>query len=221
LRIQVAVTLFAAFWAFSLWNLAQKLGGVGLIAVGLVDSSFIPTFGSLDALAIVLAIGKHELWWYYALMATVGSVIGGYVTYRIARKGGKEGLERRFGRDKLQRIYDAYGRWGFGAVFVPAVLPPPFPTSPFLVSAGALDFPIRKYMVALTTARTIRYFALCFIGARYGRGILHFFSRHHVALLVTFSVLAIGAGLVIGWYIWKRRKHGPRSQAAPKERWAA
>jgi membrane protein YqaA with SNARE-associated domain len=50
----------------------------------------------MDILTIVLSARKKELWLYYAFMATMGSVIGGYVTYRLARKGGKETIERKF-----------------------------------------------------------------------------------------------------------------------------
>src|SRR6202158_2840255 len=72
------------------------LGGLGFIPLGLLDSSVIPLPGSMDVLTIVLSAGNQGLWLYYALMATVGSVIGGFVTYRLARKGGKETLERKF-----------------------------------------------------------------------------------------------------------------------------
>jgi len=72
------------------------LGGLGFIPLGLLDSSVIPLPGSMDILTIVLSARKKELWLYYALMATIGSVIGGYTTYRLARKGGKETLERKF-----------------------------------------------------------------------------------------------------------------------------
>jgi membrane protein YqaA with SNARE-associated domain len=78
------------------------LGGLGFIPLGLLDNSVIPLPGSMDVLTIVLSARKQELWLYYAAMATIGSVIGGYVTYRLARKGGKETLERKFPA-RLQR----------------------------------------------------------------------------------------------------------------------
>lgn len=83
--------------------------------------------GSMDVLTIVLSARHGELWFYYALMATIGSVIGGYVTYRLARKGGKETLARKFPRRKLEKIHKIFARWGFGAIAIPALLPPPAP----------------------------------------------------------------------------------------------
>src|SRR6266403_2963853 len=91
------------------------LGGLGFIPLGLLDSSVIPLPGSMDVLTIVLSAGNQGLWLYYALMATVGSVIGGFVTYRLARKGGKETLERKFPARRLEKVYRVFRRWGFGA----------------------------------------------------------------------------------------------------------
>src|SRR5207253_7772486 len=108
------------------------LGGLGFIPLGLLDSSVIPLPGSMDVLTIILSARKQELWLYYALMATIGSVIGGYVTYGLARKGGKETLERKFSARTLKKVYRIFERWGFGAIAFAALLPPPAPTVPFL-----------------------------------------------------------------------------------------
>ena len=70
-----------------------QLGGIGLIPLGLLDNSPVPLPGSMDIATIFLAARDTHLWLYYALMATAGSVAGGFVTYRLARKGGKEALE--------------------------------------------------------------------------------------------------------------------------------
>src|ERR1700687_3328671 len=90
-------------WIFS-------LGGLGFIPLGLLDNSVIPLPGSMDVLTIVLSARRQELWLYYALMATIGSVIGGYVTYRVARKGGKETLERKFPARTLKKRHGIFGR---------------------------------------------------------------------------------------------------------------
>ncbi len=70
-----------------------NLGGPSLILLGLVDNSVIPLPGSTDVVTILLAAHHPDLWVYYAIMATAGALIGGYLTYRMARKGGKETLE--------------------------------------------------------------------------------------------------------------------------------
>ena len=64
----------------TLFQLVRRLGGPGLIALGLLDNSLIPLPGSMDASTVLLAASQHEPWWYYSIMATIGGVIGGYLT---------------------------------------------------------------------------------------------------------------------------------------------
>ena len=122
--------------AVSVWTRLRHLGGVGLILLGIADSSVVPLPGSMDVLTIYLAARHHDLWWYYAFMATIGAVLGGYITYSLARKGGKEAFERKLSSKKAAKVFERFERWGFGAVAVPALLPPPFPIVPFLLAAG-------------------------------------------------------------------------------------
>jgi len=74
----------------------RHLGGFGLFLLAIVDSSPIPTFGGLDILTAILAARRHEPWYYYAGVATAGSVIGAYLTFRMARKAGLDYLNRKF-----------------------------------------------------------------------------------------------------------------------------
>src|SRR5258708_33317510 len=105
------------------------LGGPGLILLGPVDNSPIPLPGSMDVATILLAAHNRNLWIYYSMMATAGAVLGGYLTYRMARKGGKETLEKRFSTRKTARVYAIFEHWGLAAVSVAAVHPPPLSTS--------------------------------------------------------------------------------------------
>ena len=135
--------------AVSVWTWLRHLGGVGLVLLGLADNSVVPLPGSMDVLTIYLAARHRQLWWYYALMATVGAVIGGYITYGLARKGGKEAFERKLSSKRAAKVFERFERWGFGAVALPALLPPPFPIVPFLLAAGALQYSRKKFVAAL------------------------------------------------------------------------
>lgn len=129
------------------WKLLRSLGGLGLVILGVVDSSVIPTFGSLDILTAILATKTHELWPYYAAASTVGSLVGAYLTYRISVRAGEQWLEKRIGGKRSRQIRGLITRWGFAAVFVSCIAPP-FPTSPFFVGAGALRYPPRKIRIS-------------------------------------------------------------------------
>ena len=182
-----------------------RLGGPGLILLGLADNSLIPLPGSTDIVTILLAAHHRTLWVYYALMATAGAVLGGYLTYRMARKGGKETLEKRFSKKKTDKIYAIFSRWGFAAVAIPAMLPPPFPIVPMLLAAGAMQYSTGKFLTALAVGRGIRYTILAYLGFHYGRHIVRLFALYYwpvLIILTAFSVL----GALFGLFEYKRRQ---------------
>jgi membrane protein YqaA with SNARE-associated domain len=183
------------------------LGGLGFIPLGLLDSSVIPLPGSMDVLTIVLSARKQELWLYYAFMATVGSVIGGFVTYRLARKGGKETLERKFPARTLEKVYRIFARWGFGAIAIVALLPPPAPVVAFVFAAGAMQYSVKSFLVALTLGRIVRYSLLAFLAARYGRLVLTVISQHgHPVLIAVIGLIAVAMAALILILVSKRKK---------------
>jgi membrane protein YqaA with SNARE-associated domain len=184
------------------------LGGLGLIPLGLLDNSPIPLPGIMDVATILFSARHQQLWLYYALMATVGSVVGGFVSYRLARKGGKAALERRFSRRKVDKVCKIFERWGFGAIAIPALLPPPMPMVPFLLAAGAMQYPVKKFLLALTLGRISRYMILAYLAARYGRQIIAFIAAHGHPVIVGILLLLIATAVVL-YYFWggsKRRK---------------
>jgi membrane protein YqaA with SNARE-associated domain len=188
------------------------LGGLGLIPLGLLDNSPIPVPGIMDVATIVMSARQEQLWFYYALMATAGSVIGGFVSYRLARKGGKEALERRLSRRKVDKVCKIFERWGFGAIAIPALLPPPVPMVPFLFAAGAMQYPVRKFLVALTLGRISRYMILAYLAARYGRQIIASIAEHGHPIAVGIIMLLIATSAVV-YYFWggsNSRKRGQK-----------
>ena len=192
------------------------LGGPSLILLGLIDNSVIPLPGSTDIVTILLAAHHPNLWIYYAIMATAGALIGGYLTYRMARKGGKETLEKRFSKKTTKKVYAIFSRWGFAAVVIPAILPPPFPIVPMLLAAGAMQYPTRKFLTALAVGRGLRFTILAYLGFHYGRHIVRLFALYFWPVLI--ALIAFSAvGTLYGLYEYKRRQKSS-GQETPRPR---
>lgn len=193
--------------ASPLWTWLHRLGGPGLILLGLADNSAIPLPGSMDVLVILLS-AHHRSWWpYYAFMAVVGAVIGGFVTYRLAERGGEGMLEKKVGKRKAERVYRRFKEQGFTTIVVGAILPPPFPVTPFLIAAGAMHYPKKNFIAALATGRAIRYFGLAYLGHIYGKAILRWGSQYYKPILYALIGLAVVGGIAaLVYFVWYRPK---------------
>lgn len=192
------------------------LGAFGLIPLGLLDASVIPLPGSMDVLTIVLAAKQPEWWFYYALMATVGSVLGNFLTYRLARKGGKEMLEKKLSRKNMDRVAQTFERWGFGAIAIPALLPPPMPMIPFVLAAGATRYSLKKFLAAMTLGRLVRYSLLAMLAARYGHQIISFIHHHgHPVILSVIGVVAVVAVIFLVLHYGKKDSRAGRAKQRP------
>ncbi len=138
-------------------------------------------------------------------MATVGEVLGGFMTYRLAEKGGQATLERKMGKPRSEKIYRRFEKRGFATVFTGSLLPPPFPFTPVLMVAGVMQYPRKKFLSALAAGRALRFFGVAFLARIYGQQMIGFFSRHDRPLMYLLISLAVTAGIgAVAFFKWYR-----------------
>jgi membrane protein YqaA with SNARE-associated domain len=204
--------LFLMISGNSLWKWIRGLGGPGLVLLGIADNApfFSAPAGSVDVLVILLASQSRELWGYYALMAIVGEVVGGYLTYRFAEKTGEKALEKKFGKQRATQVYRWFEKRGTGlVVMVGAMLPPPFPFTPVLTAAGIMHYPKNKFLPSLFVGRSVRFFVMAYLGRAYGQQVISFFSRYYrPALYVLIALAIVSAIAALVYFKWYK----PRAQ---------
>lgn len=183
----------------------RHLGALGLFFLAILDSSPLPTFAGPDILTAILSASHRGPWYEYAAAATAGSVIGAYLTFRIARKAGSAYLESKFKKGKVSAILNVFRKWGAGTLLASTAIPFPFPTSMFFAAAGASNYPAGRFLPIVTSGRAARYAAIAIIADHYGR---HFIRvlRHPMQYwgwLLLFA--AIIFGLTAGGILINRR----------------
>src|SRR5882724_1549815 len=144
--------------SFSHWILALFASPLGVFVLAALDSTlfFSLPFG-IDAAVIILAARLRELWWIVPLIATAGSVAGAALTFWMGVKIGEQGLDRWVPRKRLLRIRASVREKGAVALAVLDLIPPPFPFTPFVLAAGALDVTPRTFFVTLAVCRILRF----------------------------------------------------------------
>ena len=185
---------------------ASELGGVGLFVIALLDSSFLSFPQVNDLLIIVLSTKYPERMPYYAGMTTIGSLIGCYLLYGVARRGGEVFLRKRVKGRYADRAIALYQRHGLLAVVVPALLPPPVPFKVFVLLAGAAAVSPVRFGIAVAIGRGIRYFGQGYLAVLYGEQAAEFMKQHGAEIGIGLALTAILIGGTV--FFLRKRKHG-------------
>ena len=185
----------------------------GAFLLAALDSSmlfFLPL--GIDTLVIYLAARNTRLFWIYPLLATAGSLAGAAVTFWVGHKVGDAGLERFVPERRLTRLRDRVRDSGAIALAVPALLPPPFPLTPFILTCGALDVDRRRFFVTLGTVRLLRFGTEAILAAVYGRSILRVLqSDTFQQVILGFVAIAVVGTIASGVMLWRSTHDGRRA----------
>src|SRR3954449_13053914 len=147
-----------------------SLGGFGLLLLGVLDSSFLFMPLGNDLLVVALTAAHRGRALYYVLMATAGSTVGVEITRWVSSRGGEKTMERNSGR--VAYIERKVKERGGLALALAALMPPPFPFTPFVIVAGALQYPRRKMLMIIAASRAVRFGVVASLALVYGRGII-------------------------------------------------
>src|SRR5215510_6032399 len=186
-------------------SLPIYIAGPAMIIIGALDSSLL----SLPEINDYLVVGRCYKYptaaFYFPLFAAIGSVIGCNLLYTIVRRGGQAVLRKRFNLQSIKRVERAYERFGFLAIGIPAILPPPLPFKIFVATAGALEYPRWKFLLTVMIARSFRYYLEGILAVYYGRRVLVFMKDNGLVIVSIVGSLVL-IGLII-YFIIRQRKN--------------
>lgn len=182
--------------------LATFASPVGVFVLAALDSTlfFSWPFG-IDTVVIVLAARHQSLAWIVPLVASAGSLAGAALTFWMGRQVGDKGLERYIPSRRLDAVRRRVRNSGAVALGVLDLIPPPFPFTPFVVAAGALEVDTRLFFVTLACARMLRFGLEAALAVRYGKAILVWLESQLVANIVLGCIVL--ATLLTAWSLFK------------------
>ena len=197
----------------ALLALILKSGGLGLLGLGMLDSSFLFAPWGNDLLLIGLVARErsplHML--YYAGMSTIGSVIGCLILDVVFREAGEHGLDKHLPRKRLDYVKAKVNQNAGWALVLASLAPPPFPFTPFVMVAAALEYPRRRLLTVIGAARMARFTIAGVLALLFGRRILTWAKNPVVeAMLLALIVICTG-GSIVSAYLWIRRSKTSRT----------
>jgi membrane protein YqaA with SNARE-associated domain len=178
------------------------IAGPAMVLIGALDSSLLSLPEINDYLVVARCYQQPRAVFIFPLFAAVGSVLGCWLLYSIIQRGGQAVLVRRFRADQLERVERAYARFGILALAIPALLPPPMPFKIFVATAGAMEFPKRRFLLTILIARSLRYYIEGTLAVFYGERVLRFLKDNGLMIV---SVVAGVCLLALVVYLFSKR----------------
>ena len=191
-----------------MFSTLSSWGPVGLFLLAIVDSAGLPLPGGIDALVVLLAVANPGTAYRSALLAVLGSLIGNYILFAIARKGGRAYLLAHATSRRAVKVREWFGRYGLLTVFIPTLLPIPLPMKPFVLSAGALGVGPAAFIGVVVVGRLLRYVGLAYLGAQLGVHSMTYLKEH------AWHLLGFAAALFAALYLMVRAVERRRLSSA-------
>jgi membrane protein YqaA with SNARE-associated domain len=187
----------------------------GLVLLAALDSSvifFLPL--GVDFGVVILSARTPDHLWLYAVLATLGSLVGAAVTFWIGRKVGEHGLARFVSASRLERIQRRVRNGAALSVAALGIIPPPFPFTAFVLTSGACRVNPWTFLATLGVVRAIRFGAEAALAGHYGRGILAWMQSSLFTLIVgVLTALAIIGTIVSAVALYRSTRTAGRGGA--------
>ncbi|HKD04578.1 MAG TPA: hypothetical protein VKB79_01640 [Bryobacteraceae bacterium] len=196
----------------SLAHFFFSLGGIGLLLLGVLDSSFLMLPLGNDLLVTALTARNPHHLWYYVAMATTGSTLGVTLLHTVSSHMGRKIIEGNKKSRRVAFVERKMEQYGGIAIAVAALAPPGFPFTPFIVLPAVLQYPLKKMAAVIAVCRLIRFGVEGALARVYGKRLIEMANSP----LVEKFVLALVAISVVGSAIsiWGWIQRGKASRAA-------
>jgi len=186
----------------------MRMGLFGLFLMSALDSSFLVLPFGNDLLLIALVSSNREslMWIVYVIVSAIGSVVGVFFIDLLMRKAGESGLERFVSKKRIDKLKAKLENKGGITVFVATLIPPPFPFTPVVMTASALQSPRGKLLIAVFLGRLLRFGIEAVLALYFGRQVLAFMNSDVVTYIV-YGLIGIGVILsTLSLLRWLKRK---------------
>jgi membrane protein YqaA with SNARE-associated domain len=207
-------------FASTVFALVMKFGGIGLLALGVLDSSFLIAPWGNDLLVIAMTARHPSLPYmiYCAAMSTAGSVLGCLLIDLTLRPLGAKGLEKHLSKRRLERVRKKMGQDAGVGLALASLAPPPFPFTAFVMAAAALQYSRKRLLAVVGATRMIRFTLLGALAMRFGERILRWganpIAQGIMVGLIVFSIV----GSVVSVYGWIKRSKTRETSINPGSR---
>jgi membrane protein YqaA with SNARE-associated domain len=168
-----------------------------LALVAFVESSVFPI--PPDVLLIPMVIAAPRRAWRYAAIATLASVVGGYLGYAIGYFAfatiGRAVLDFYSAWPAYERFQAAAAEWGAWVIILKGMTPIPYKL--VTIASGFVRFDLLTFTVASLISRSLRFFLVAALLYWFGEPIRRFIEGRLMLVTSAFAATLVGGFLVL------------------------
>lgn len=202
-----AAFLFTS-WAYSIFQFFRRLGPFGLLVLNVLDSSLLVLPFGNDLLLIALTTSSRggPNWILYVVTCAVGSMLGVLADDLLTRKAGEKGLRRFVSRKQVKRLKSKIEKHAGWVIFTTTLLPPPFPFTPVIMTAAALQYSRQKLLLLVLGGRLLRFTLEAMLALYFGKKLLVYAKNSAALEYFVYALIAIAlVGTTITIIKWVRK----------------
>lgn len=174
-----------------------SLGWIGLFVLAFIESSFFPI--PPDVLLIILSLAEPDKALFFALICTIGSVLGGMFGYLIGYAGKEAVLKRFVSEEKIKKVHNLFNKYESWAIFIAGFTPIPYKV--FTIAGGVFYIKFWNFVLMSLISRGLRFFIVAIFVMYFGQRVVDYLNGRFEIFTLVITLIA----LVI-WWIYRKRK---------------
>jgi len=182
----------------------------------------LPFGNDLLLIALLTARKPGVIWIVYVAACAFGSMLGTLVDDLMTRKAGEKGLRRFVSPHRIEQLKARIEKHAGWVVFTATLLPPPFPYTPVIMTAAALQFSRKKLLLVAFAGRLLRFTIVALLALFFGKKLLVLTRNSKVMESIVFVMLGIaviGTTItIIKWFHRERRAENREPGIGNRER---
>lgn len=144
-----------------------------------------------DPILIAASVFNPDMALIFAGVVTAASVLGALAGHWLGKRFGRPLIDKFIAAAKVNRVEELFRKYGAWAIVFAAVTPVPYKV--FAVTAGAMDMPLRPFIIASVIGRGARMFIWAALAMAFGEDLVELVETQGALLSIAFGIAVIAA----------------------------
>ena len=148
---------------------------------------------------IILSLAEPDKALFFALICTIGSVLGGMFGYLIGYVGKEAVLKRFVSEEKIKKVHNLFNKYESWAIFIAGFTPIPYKV--FTIAGGVFYIKFWNFVLMSLISRGLRFFIVAIFVMYFGQKVVDYLNGKFEIFTLVVTII-----ILISWWIYKKHK---------------